>query len=76
MDIAGELLAIDWCLRSPGFQPGDRVLVRGSNGRTGIVIAMRLSISAQGFGKEYEVRLEDGQTEWVDGRLLTFQADH
>jgi hypothetical protein len=76
MDIAGELLAIDRCLRSPGFRPGDRVLVGGSNDCEGIVIAMRLSISAEGFGNEYEVRLEDEQTEWIDGRLLTFQADH
>ena len=27
MDVAGELLAIDRCLRSPAFQPGSMVLV-------------------------------------------------
>jgi len=76
MDIAGELLAIDRCLRSPAFRPGDRVLVQGSNGRAGIVIAMRLSISGKGYGNEYEVRFEVGKTEWVDGRFLTSPVDH
>jgi len=76
MDIAGELLAIDRCLRSPTFWPGDRVLVRKGEGRGGIVIDVRLSITGAGYGNEFEVRWEDGQTEWVDGRLLTSEAEN
>jgi hypothetical protein len=74
MDIAGDLLAIDRCLRSPGFRQGDRVLVRKGEVRAGIVIAVRISISGAGYGNEFEIRHEDGQTEWVDGRLLTSLA--
>lgn len=69
MDIAGELLTIHRCLRSPSFRKGDEV--RNGNGRLGRVIAARLSVLEEGVGNEFEVRWEDGETSWIDGRLLT-----
>jgi hypothetical protein len=69
MDFVGELLAIDRCLKSPAFRPGD--VTQAANGRAGTVASFRLLITAEGFGNEYEVRWEDGQTDWVDGRNLT-----
>ena len=73
MDIIGELLAIDRCLRSPAFRPGDMVQSAsgGGDGRAGTVIAFRLLITEHGIGNEYEVRWDDGQINWVDGRSLT-----
>jgi hypothetical protein len=69
MDIIGELLAIDRCLRSPAFRPGE--VVQEGDGRAGTVIAFRLSITEQGIGNEYEIQWDDGQINWVDGRSLT-----
>jgi hypothetical protein len=69
MDFAGELLAINRCLRSPAFRLGEAV--QEGDGCVGTVMAFRLSISEYGIGNEYEVRWEDGQIEWVDGRSLT-----
>lgn len=69
MDIAGELLAIHRCLRAPAFRMGDAV--RNGNGCLGRVVAARLSVLENGVGNEFEVRWEDGQIDWVDGRLLT-----
>jgi len=84
MDIIGELLAIDRCLRSPAFRPGDMVQSSalsasgggsgGGDGRAGTVVSVRLLITAEGFGNEYEVRWEDGQTAWVNGRDLASTA--
>jgi len=69
MDIAGELLAIHRCLRAPAFRA--RSVVRDGSGRMGTVIAARLSVLENGVGNEFEVCWEDGQTAWIDGRLLT-----
>lgn len=69
MDIAGELLTIHRCLRSPAFRMGEPV--RNGSGRLGRVVSARLSILENGVGNEFEVRWEDGQTAWIDGRLLT-----
>lgn len=69
MDIAGELLAIHRCLRSPSFRKGDAV--RNGKGRLGTVIAVRLSVLENGVGNEFEIRWEDGLRDWIDGRLLT-----
>lgn len=69
MDIAGELLAIHRCLRSPAFRTGEAV--RNGNGHLGRVIAARMSVMEGGVGNEFEIRWEDGQTAWIDGRLLT-----
>lgn len=69
MDIAGELLTIHRCLRSPAFRTGEPV--RNGSGRLGRVVSARLSISGDGVGNEFEIRWEDGQISWIDGRLLT-----
>jgi hypothetical protein len=76
MDIIGELLAINRCLRSPAFRPGNMVQFAsgGDTGRVGTVVSVRLLIAAEGFGNEYEVLWVDGQTAWVDGRDLTSPA--
>lgn len=68
MDIAGELLAIHRCLRSPSFRKGGAV--RDGNGRVGRVIAARLSVMEGGVGNEFEICWESGDICWVDGRLL------
>lgn len=69
MDIAGELLAIHRCLRTPSFRPGEAV--RSGDGHRGRVISARLSVLEKGVGNEFQVCWEDGQISWIDGRLLT-----
>ena len=72
MDIARELLAINRCLRSPEFRTGE--MVRHGDGRVGVVQDVRILILASHCGNEYRVRWENGETEWLDGSLLSSSA--
>jgi hypothetical protein len=69
MDIAGELLAIHRCLKTPSFRPGEAV--RNGNGRIGRVISAKLSVFERGVGNEFQVCWEDGEVCWIDGDLLS-----